>query len=118
MELLARLRAGYDEVCRLEERRTHVVAALNALPADGGGEAGDALREAADILDARRRGFLDQCTKLQASVATLGLEAGKQESALDELVDATSSFTEEAVAVSELEEAIARARAVRKTPAG
>ena len=118
MELLARLRAGYEEVCGLEERRTHVVAALNALPADGGGDAGDKLREAADLLDSRRRAFLEQCTELQAAVATLGLDPGQPENALDELVSATSSFSDEAVAVSELEEAIAQARAGRKTPAG
>jgi len=118
LELTGLLRASYEEVCKLEMQRPSLVAGLNALPADGGGDAGDSLRQAADELDARRQAFLDQCTNIQASVAMLGVNPASAESAIDQLVSATSSFGEEARAAAELEETIAAARMGRKTPAG
>ena len=118
LELLGLVRASYDEVRRLESQRPALVAGLNALGADGGGAAGDALRSAADQLDARRQSFLDECTRIQASVAMLGVNPNEAESAIDALVAATSSFSDEARAAAELEDTIAAARLGRKTPAG
>jgi hypothetical protein len=117
LELLGLIRASYDEVVRLEKQRPSLVAGLNALPQDGGGDAGDALRAAADRLDARRQSFLDECTRIQASVAMLGVNPSEAASAIDALVSATSSFSEEARAEAELEDTIAAARVGRKTPA-
>jgi hypothetical protein len=118
LELVGLLRASYDEVVGLEAQRPALVAGLNALPSDGGGAAGQALREAADQLDSRRQSFVDQCTNIQASVAMLGVNPNAARSAIDDLVAATSSFNEEARAAAELEDTIAAARVGRKTPAG
>jgi hypothetical protein len=117
LELLGLIRASYEEVVRLEKQRPSLVSGLNALPQDGGGAAGEALRAAAEQLDGRRQSFLDECTRIQATVAMLGVNPSEAESAIDALVTATSSFSEEARAEAELEDTIAAARVGRKTPA-
>jgi hypothetical protein len=118
LELAGLLRASYEEVTKLELQRPALVAGLNSLPADGGGEVGVSLRQAAEQLDARRDAFLSQCTKIQASVAMLGVHAESTVSAIEQLVSATSSFGEEAKAHAELEDTITAARAAQKMPAG
>jgi hypothetical protein len=115
LELTAALRGGYDELLKLEEQRPSLVSALNNLPPDGGGEAGDRLHAALDSLDAQRQRFFDDCARLQATIATMAIK-GERTDALAELAEVTEGFGHRVAADAEVDRLLARAR--KATPEG
>lgn len=109
IELVAALQGGWQELSRMEKERPKLMAAVNNLPADGGGEAGARLHAAIDQLDTRTDEFVDHCGKLQATVATMAL-TGDRKTAMAELARVTSSFGQQVEADAEIAQAVAGAR--------
>ena len=105
LELLAALRGGYEALSRQDSERPRLEAALRVLPEDGGGEAGEGLHRALDLLQSRREDFVAHCARLQATLATLALRGAGGE-AVDELALVVGGFVDRSAADAELEEAL------------
>jgi len=116
VEIVAALRAALDETLAVEAGRDGLMAALNNLP-DDASAAGQRLRDALADLDRRRAGFLDQCARLQAGVATLAIGSDKG-SALAELSAAAADLGGHADAERELADALAVPRPTRRPERG
>lgn len=109
IELVAALQGGWEELSRMEKERPKLMAAVNNLPSDGGGEAGARLHHAVDQLDARTEEFISHCGRLQATVATMAL-TGDRKTAMAELASTTADFGQQVQAESEIDEAVSAAR--------
>ena len=108
-EQVAALQGGWTEIAKMEKERPKLMAAVNNLPADGGGEAGARLHAAIDEVDARIEEFVGHCGRLQATVATMAL-TGDRKTAMEELAQVTAGFGHQVEAEAEIDRAVSGAR--------
>jgi hypothetical protein len=104
VEITAALRAALDETLAAEAERPGLMAALHNIP-EGPSGASDPLQNALAKLDQRAQEFVDQCARLQASVAALAIGSDKGRALLD-LEEAAGDLTRHAAAERELADAL------------